>query len=331
MANGENVDEAVVTELSAWIHGSPSASSTASQQRFAGATDRFGGPRYLGMVKTFNPAQVFGELTSEELAPVIIASLARLVPLDSPATTVAVEAVVLDAMCAELGWPNRVECETPAKRICRAPSLHVNVRRPFSMNDDPEKLSTAIWELTRAGIVDPIFTGDGQLIYCLRVTRRGLRVCHDGKSHPLWPGYLREVRANTPGLTDEVAARLEDARECLRHRLLRPAVVMAGLAMEESVAAIHDVLVQGQKPKWWNARDKLAFVTGHVEQQPMKAEEKHRMRMALTAAEVLRNARNDAAHQADSAFDLGTVEEIVVSAGRQVPVLWRWLHAYPTG
>ena len=77
--------------------------------------------------------------------------------------------------------------------------------------------------------------------------------------------------------------------------------------------------------------NKLAFVTGHVEKLAMKAEEKHTMRMALTAAEVLRNARNDAAHQANSEFDLGTVEEIVVSAGRHVPVLWRWLHDHPNG
>ncbi len=51
-------------------------------------------------------------------------------------------------------------------------------------------------------------------------------------------------------------------------------------------------------------------------------DERHRLNLALVAAESIRTERNNASHPGVVVNDIGAVEELLILAGRQLPVLW---------
>jgi hypothetical protein len=60
---------------------------------------------------------------------------------------------------------------------------------------------------------------------------------------PCIQGLWRGFRGRAPNVSDEVVARIEDAVSCLEKSLLRAAVVMTGLAVEETLRVTHAAMV----------------------------------------------------------------------------------------
>jgi hypothetical protein len=125
-------------------------------------------------------------------------------------------------------------------------------------------------------------------------------------------------------MNNDVVERLADAVSCLEHGLLRAAVVMVGLAVEETVTAAHDALssrgaVQNSRARL--ARDRLAELQVAVAGWP-NVDERHRRQMAIVAAESVRTERNRASHPGERFEDAAAVEELLVAASRQLPLIW---------
>lgn len=202
------------------------------------------------------------------------------------------------------------------------------VEHPSSAHDehpDNVRVLQAVWRLVADGIVYPrlraIRDGQPDSIEYLVLTDRGLRVVKDG-DHPRRTGFSARLAAKHPAISEEVIARLDDAAACLDRDVQRAAVVMVGLAWEETLRASCDALVAAgyvaATPKI--ARDTLKALRDYAER--LKAEDLHVLGMALVAAEGARTERNRSAHPSEKFDDEEAVEELLVSASRQIPVLW---------
>ncbi len=109
-----------------------------------------------------------------------------------------------------------------------------------------EDASTAPW---MAGVMEFLawFTRSGLAVELhprnLYLTRRGIALLDGPSENPLLPGFLDTIRTRCPGLPDGVLALLADARACLDHSLLRPAVVLMGVAYELAIEEVIRVLI----------------------------------------------------------------------------------------
>jgi hypothetical protein len=191
---------------------------------------------------------------------------------------------------------------------------------------DNVRLLQAIWQLIADGIVYPRLRSmrDDQpaSIHFLVLTDRGLDVIVDA-DHPRRPGFAGRFAAKHPEVSVEVVARLDDAAVCLERGVLRAAIVMLGLAFEETLRAAYDAVALPAAPPPKIARDFLAALRNHVASLSMaKAEDRHVLSIALVAAESVRTERNRAAHPSAVFDDTNAVEELLVSASRQIPVIW---------
>jgi hypothetical protein len=81
-------------------------------------------------------------------------------------------------------------------------------------------------------------------VLSLRLTDAGVRFLAAGDEHPLSPGYLRRFRERHPDVPDEVVLLVEDAQACLEFGLMRPAVVLLGLAYETAVLKVLEKLAE---------------------------------------------------------------------------------------
>ena len=72
----------------------------------------------------------------------------------------------------------------------------------------------------------------------MRLTARGARLLDGTDDDPLLPGFLDRIRLRCPDLPDGVVALLADARECLDRCLLRPAVILMGVAYELAIEEV---------------------------------------------------------------------------------------------
>lgn len=163
------------------------------------------------------------------------------------------------------------------------------------------------------------------------LTAAGLRLLEHAADHPLLPGAIDRVCARCLGLPPEVASLLTDSRLCLDHGLLRPAIVMIGVAYELAIESIVDSHITSQKlPKQvgeWNAAKRLGEVRTQLNSLlPATTSKDDRLATtdALDFANALRRRRNDASHTAPTyGFeDREEIEELFVSALRHLPNLW---------
>lgn len=191
---------------------------------------------------------------------------------------------------------------------------------------DNAALLTVLWRLIGDGVVYPRLReqrdGYTACIEYVALTPRGQRVVAGNNDHPLRPGYIERLRARAPRMSDDVLMRLADAASCLEHGLLRASVVMVGLAVEETITEAHETLARRgtiATPRARMARDRLAEVEGAIAVWPNN-DERHRLRLAIVSAENIRTERNRASHPGERFEDALLVEELLVSASRQLPV-----------
>jgi len=185
----------------------------------------------------------------------------------------------------------------------------------------------------RAGLAWPLAPANA-FPGALRITRSGLRFLALAEDHPLLPGFVERVAARCPGLPGDVVSLLSDARECLDHGLMRPAIVLMGVAYEVAVERAIDALVTrnilppvvSEKNAAVRIREvKAAIDTVMPGSTPKERDDRFAAHAAHDFADALRRRRNDASHTAPTyGFeDREEVEELLISAGRHLPNLWK--------
>lgn len=192
-----------------------------------------------------------------------------------------------------------------------------------------------IWWFVRAGMGWPLHIPHNEnFTFPIKIylTSEGVRFLAQEGDHPLLPGFVQRMASRCPGLPDEVVTLLGDAYACSERALLRPSVVMLGVAYELAVERIleHEA---ARSPALKSALDgnaarRIAALRDHAEALPKGSiPEKERRFAALDAcdfASQLRRRRNDASHTTPryGFADRDEVEELLVSAGRHLPALW---------
>ncbi|HEY1690933.1 MAG TPA: hypothetical protein VGG39_02155 [Polyangiaceae bacterium] len=186
----------------------------------------------------------------------------------------------------------------------------------------------------RVGFAVPRPDGRGGIPSFVVLTRAGRRFLQGSKDHPLLPGYLDRLVARCPQLPDAVTALLVDARSCLDHVLMRPAVQLMGVAYEAAIEHVIDAMIargtlpaKAMKEK---AAKRVALVKAAVQSvltgtTPQEVEERFAVIAAYDFADQLRQRRNDASHTMPryDFSDREEAEEFLISAGRHLPSLWR--------
>ncbi len=194
------------------------------------------------------------------------------------------------------------------------------------------KLLTATWGLVCEGIIIPslepkrIWNGTDELVIKdIQLTELGVRVLTKDTDHPLRPGFLTRLKDRAPNISEEVMARFEDAVTCLEKSVLRAAVVMIGLASEETIRVTHGALLHLKlvtQAKVKNTRDYLGIIRPAIENWVGTDEQRHKLKMALLATDMIREARNKASHPGEAAFEGTFVEDLLVQASHHLPALW---------
>lgn len=197
---------------------------------------------------------------------------------------------------------------------------------------DNRKLLSAMWTLIGEGVLFPRLkshTRDGYPLLIDRVglTDRGERLLAGGDDHPLHPGFITRFQGRAPKISDEVTSRMEDAVSCIEKALLRAALVMIGLAAEETLRVTHAAMVKlcyigKNAPATKNVKDVLEEIQKALGSWPTANDEQHRLTKAAAAAESIRTERNKASHPGVVVDDAPAVEELLVLAARQIPIFW---------
>lgn len=196
---------------------------------------------------------------------------------------------------------------------------------------DNELVLSAIWRLVNLGFVYPRLRehrdGYPHIVDNVVITPDGRRMLANLGTHPASPSFAAETRAACPGLSEDALLRFEDAVGCLFHRMLRPAVVMVGLAYEEIVGDVVEALAkQGRlTAPGWKQRARIQALQQFLASLPKKGpklEERHRASIALVAAEQVRVERNRASHPGERFDDHEAVDRLILLAGQVVPDLW---------
>jgi hypothetical protein len=184
----------------------------------------------------------------------------------------------------------------------------------------------------RAGFGDPV-SWDKQNVITVRLTQLGIRFLQATEEHPLLPRFVDRVHARCPGLPSEVTALLVDAQACMERMLLRPAIVLMGVAYEMAIEAVADVLVTksflAASVLDQNAARRIASIRGVVDTvlpgaTAQERDDRFAVARAYQFADDLRRRRNDASHTTPryGFDDLSEAQEFLVSAGRQLPLIW---------
>jgi hypothetical protein len=158
-----------------------------------------------------------------------------------------------------------------------------------------------------------------------------MRYLDTKEDHPLLPGFLQRIKTKCPGLPDGVLSMLVDARRCLEHALLRPAVIVLGVAYEIAIDSVAENLAtKGLVSKSTPELDagprirniKAALLKPDMEIAMPKKEDRQVAANAIDFADQLREQRNLGVHTAIEFEDRAETEEFIVSAGRHLPALW---------
>jgi hypothetical protein len=187
-----------------------------------------------------------------------------------------------------------------------------------------------------AGLAWPLGTSANQYPITLHLTRSGLRFLDGTKDHPLLPGFVDRIAQRCPNLPDDVLSLLVDARSCLDHGLMRPAIQLMGVAYEVAIEHVVGSLVTKAKLNavvaTQKAASRIAAIKAVIDQvMPNTTIQEKEGRFAVQAAydfaDQLRRRRNDAAHTTPKYdfADREEAEEFLVSAGRHLPNVWRML------
>jgi hypothetical protein len=190
-----------------------------------------------------------------------------------------------------------------------------------------------VW-FVRAGFAWPLGSSSERMPDTLRLTAAGHRFLRASEDHPFLPGFIDRLLTRCPGLPDDVVSLMVDARACLDQGLMRPAIVLLGVSYE--VAVEHVVVSLSSPPRALlpttlvdaSAAKCIAEIDKLVDSQfpgPTMKDDRAAVHTAYEFANQLRRRRNDAAHtQPTYGFeDREEVEELIVSAGRHLPNLWR--------
>jgi hypothetical protein len=207
----------------------------------------------------------------------------------------------------------------------------------LEMQNKPELLPyrVCLWNLIKAGVIVPAsfsqHAGPGGPIGFenLSLTDYGIGVLNSLDDHPFAPEFLRRLQRRCPDLPEEVFPQLEDAHACLQAGLLRPAVVLLGLAYEivierrlNSLAVI--ALTNTKEVQRADAKVRIDMLRKVLDRLALTEEQLRRARSAVDFAEHLRTRRNDGAHPKPTypLDDRSEIEELIISAGRHLPALW---------
>jgi hypothetical protein len=215
----------------------------------------------------------------------------------------------------------------------RDPNPNVMAEQP-----DNRKLLGALWSLVADGILFPRLTaysrdGHPHLLQNVTLTERGERLVIGGDEHPLHAGFLSRFRANAPTATDAVVAHMEDAVTCLEAQVFRPALMMLGVANEETIRIAHAALAHQGKlapaAAMTKARDLLDDIETVLRAWATAAknlkDERHRLVFAAGSIETIRVERNAAAHPGKKALDGPNIEALLTLASHHLPVFWELL------
>jgi hypothetical protein len=186
----------------------------------------------------------------------------------------------------------------------------------------------------RAGFAWPLGALANQYPITLHLTKAGLRFLDGTPDHPLLPGFVDRLTKRCPNLPDDVQSLLVDARSCLDHALMRPAIQLIGVAYEVAVEHVVDSLIaKATLPAAvadHKAALRIAAVKGAIDHvMPattlQEKEDRFAVHVAYDFADQLRRRRNDAAHTAPryDFSDREEGEEFLVSAGRHLPNIWK--------
>jgi hypothetical protein len=201
--------------------------------------------------------------------------------------------------------------------------------------DGMEGVAEFVSWFVRAGFAWPLGAPQNWYPVTLNLTRAGQRFLSlTEELHPLMPGSLDRLRERCPGLPDDVPSLVADARECLDHGLMRPAVVLLGVAYEVAIEhAIETLIARGDLPQAvqdQSAAKRIATVRAQIDKvlpdsTPQERDDRFATHRAYEFADDLRRRRNDASHTKPTyGFeDRAEVEELIISACRKLPDLWR--------
>lgn len=197
-----------------------------------------------------------------------------------------------------------------------------------------------LWWLARSGLAvelqRAVVHGNqvARYPFSMRLTKRGMRLLDGSDDNPMLPGFLDRVGGRCPGLPDAVTALLVDARACYDHSLMRPAVVLMGVAYELAIEHVVEALVTknlvlpntpGQKAGERIKRIKALLATpATINTVLPNSDDRTAAGAAYDFADHLRQRRNEAAHTTPL-FDFdhtAETEEFLISAGRHLPALW---------
>lgn len=199
------------------------------------------------------------------------------------------------------------------------------VREPFM-----QPILETVWTLIRAGVLIPSgWGGSVTILVLVTVTDAGLKFLDNLNDHPLSPSFVARLRTRYSDLPEAVLVLLEDTRACLDAGLLRPAVVLLGVAFETAVEKVLDALeVKAIKPavdfKKLEAGKRIDQLKKALDVLDLKSDERGAAVAVVDYANALRLRRNDASHTTPKFpfDDLEEIEELIVSAGRHLPTLW---------
>lgn len=190
-----------------------------------------------------------------------------------------------------------------------------------------------LWWFFAAGFAAPVQSHDHNVV-TMRLMRRGVAFLEGRDDHPLLPGFIDRVRARCPNLPDDVTALLVDTMTCIDRMLLRPAIVLMGVAFEVAIEAVAQSLasrnVLPATVMDQNAARRISTIRGVIDTvmpstTAQERDERYTVHRAYGFADDLRRRRNDASHTAPTyGFDdRAETEELLVSAGRLLPSIWR--------
>ena len=190
-----------------------------------------------------------------------------------------------------------------------------------------------LWWMVDAGLLIPL--GAPQPVHLsdvFLVTRAGDRFLRADVNHPLLPGFIERIRARCSQISENVLTLISDAHTCYQRSLLRPAVVLLGVAWESAIEDIADALEKNQylsPPIPSRAAQRLSSVRGAIPQRfpgkdPPSKEARAAAERACNFADDLRCRRNDGSHTTPRYpfDDREEVEELFILSAMNLPHLW---------
>ena len=206
-----------------------------------------------------------------------------------------------------------------------------------SESKDALRIESIFWELIARGLLYPRFTAvrptapeDGwpYIVGLLVVTPQGQKFLERQTASPYHDDWVQKVCAPLRDLPVDIAKRLQDARDCLLAHVLRPAVIMTGLACERTVASVYEQadlankvssqLKPGNRPTAKRLLDGLIEVASKTKPRPEGLET-----LSMHLTDLVRQERNDAGHGWEREFnDAEEVELLMFAAARSISTIW---------